>query len=473
MPRPVVKRNRLAARAPGTSRQTQSHDTTRDNVESRDISQSPIGDVVGSSRLTNSADPSDIIRQLRNQTPLSKAQEFAIVSSPGTEQGATGSRPPTRARGYSSTLSIVGRKGDTNSRIPRTPAFESSILSNFRRRPRQASILHMMQDEDGSSDLDDDFLGGLSPEDESTPLNISRGRSLVLRPGPSPEKSPSLPSSGKSSKRKRSAEETQASQSPLNIASSTPGSPNLVIEPRQREVSVDLPRPPQSPAAFSETMVPPMSSPVPGLTYEMSTPDLERLPPQTKELPNLKPRNLKAAQPSDGRLHIATAALQDKLLPRRRRRRVGRESASSFEALGESDEDELASVAPDDDELSYSPLRKPSQTRGQSASKPNPGKTDSKPDEKDPKTIRQYRATSFRKETSGGKENEPTLMSSSLSSALDSNELNSEFDLEQEAPVKAYLSEELRVQALKFAEVDKWQLEFEDVITVKESGVFR
>lgn len=472
MPRPAAKRNHLATVA---SKQTQSHDSSRDIVGSRDISRSPRSDAVSSSRLANSADPSDIIRQLRNQTPLSKAHGFALGSSPGTEQGATGSRPPTRARGYSSTLSIAGRKGDTSSRIPGTPAFESSILSNFRRRPRQASILHMMHDEDGSSDLDDDdFLGGLSPEDESTPLNISRGKSLVLRPAvSSPEKSPSLLSSGKSSKRKRSVDETEASNSFLDLERSIPGPPTSGMDTRQRESSGDLPHPTQSPATFSETMVPPMSSPVPVLTHEMSTPDSDR------QLSRANQAQIpKGAQPSDNKFHIPTAALQDKLLPRRRHKRVARLGASRFDVLSESDGDEVATPAPDDDELSYLPFRNRSHTRRHPANKPklvnsNRGKEDMKLHGKDTTTIKQN-GISSRKETNGGKENESTDMSSPLSSALESDELDSEFDLEQEPPIKAYLSEELRMQALKFAEVDKWQMEFEDVITnTQENGAFR
>lgn len=470
MPRPAAKRNRLATVA---SKQTQSHDSSRDIVGSRDISRSPKSDALGSSRLANSADPSDIIRQLRNQTPLSKAHGFALGSSPGTEQGATGSRPPTRARGYSSTLSIAGRKGDTSSRIPGTPAFESSILSNFRRRPRQASILHMMHDEDGSSDLDDDdFLGGLSPEDESTPLNISRGKSLVLRPAvSSPEKSPSLLSSGESSKRKRSVDETEVSNSFLDFERSTPGSPILGMDTRQRESPVDLHRPTtQSPATFSETMVPPMSSPVPGLTHAMSTPDSDRQVSRANQVQ--VPMNV---HPSDNKLHISTAALQDKLLPRRRQKRVARQGASRFDVLSESDGDEVATPSPDDDELSYLPFRNRSHMRRHPGNKPklvtsNRGKTDMKPHGKDTKIIKQN-GISSRKETNNGRENESTEMSSPLSSALESDELDSEFDLEQELPIKAYLSEELRMQALKFAEVDKWQMEFEDVITSTHENV--
>ncbi|KAL6239175.1 hypothetical protein BDW75DRAFT_152534 [Aspergillus navahoensis] len=472
MPRPAAKRNRLASRTLGASNHTQSHQT-RSDVLSREISRSPRSDAVGSG-LANSADTSDIIRKLRNQTPLSKAHEFAIGSSPGTEQGATGSRPPTRARGYSSTLSIAGRKGDTSSRVPGTPAFENSILSNFRRRPRQASILHMMQDEDGSSDLDDDdFLGGLSPEDESTPLNISRGKSLVLRPAvSSPDKSPSLPSSGKSSKRKRSAERTDA-ESPLDLASSTPGTPTPNLETRRSEAYVELPCPSESPAAFSETMVPPMSSPVPILMHEMSTIEADRL----QSRPN-KARNLKAAQPKDNKLQLPTAALQDQLLPRRRLGRARRQGTSRFEVLSESEDEDLSSVAADDDELSFLPMRKRSQARLlPTGTKPLPsGRANlhSNPRGKDGKTVKRYGASTH-EETNGSKENEPTEVSSPLSSALDTDELDSEFDMEQGAPAKAYLSEELRLQALKFAEVDKWQMEFEDVITVgtQENGAFR
>ncbi|KAL4903736.1 hypothetical protein BDW74DRAFT_38919 [Aspergillus multicolor] len=470
MPRPAVKRSRLATRTLGVSKQTESQ------IGSQDISRSPRSGAVGDSRLAISADPSDVIRQLRNQTPLSKAQEFAIGSSPGTEQGATGSRPPTRARGYSSTLSIAGRKGDTSSRVPGTPAFESSILSNFRRRPRQASILHMMQDEeDESSDLDDDdFLGGLSPEDESTPLNITRGKSLVLRPAESSsDRSPSLQSSGKSSKRQRTTRTTEILKSPLEMASKTPETPTPELETLHSGTPVQLSFAAQSPATLSETMVPPMSSPVPGLTHEVSTLESDRPQSRTKAS-----RYTKVAQPKDSKFYIPTAALQDQLLPRRRRRRVARRDASRFEVLSESEEDDVHSAAPGDDELGFLPMPKRSQTRPQPTTTKSVSSSravaDSTSHGKDSRAIKAY-GTSSRQKASDGKENEPTEASSPLSFALDTDELDSEFDLEHETPDNIYLSEELRLQALKFAEVDKWQMEFEDVITVsnQESGAFR
>ncbi|KAL3456324.1 hypothetical protein BJX64DRAFT_46680 [Aspergillus heterothallicus] len=462
MPRPAAKRNRSTTKAVENAKPKPLHVPLRAAAPAhRDISHSPRSDAIGSSRLAQSADPSEIIRQLRNQTPLGKSHEFAIGSSPGTEQGATGSRPPTRARGYSSTLSIVGRKGDTSSRVPGTPGFESSILSNFRRRPRQASILHMMQDEEGSSSDydDDDFLGGLSPEDESTPLDIARGKSFVLRPTVSSPMKSLLPSSGESSKRKRFDEAADAPLSPLGVASSAPDSPTLHSGIAEWVTSNVPSLSFQSPAAFSETMAPPMSSPVPDLRHEMSTPISDHTSSLTR-----RPRTSKTRKTSKNENSVSTVALQDKLLPRRRQQRAARLCAS---VLSDSDEGHPQVNDEDDDELSFLPARNPSQARRNPSS------------ELKPKTVGKrsnammHCETSVREEINTDKENELVGMSSPLSSALDSDAFDSDFLLEQEGPVKTYLSEELRLQALKFAEVDRWQMEFEDVITVQENWEFR
>ncbi|KKK13848.1 hypothetical protein ARAM_001545 [Aspergillus rambellii] len=482
MPRPPTRRNRLI-KPLANAKQAQNQDPSRNDTESGDRSGPPTSDAAATSRLAHSTDPTEIVRQLRNQTPLSKAQELAIASSPAGEHTATGSRPPTRSRGYSSTLSIAGRKGDLSSRIPGTPAFESSVLSNFRRRPRQASILHMMQDDDGSSDFDDDdFLGGLSPEDESTPLNLSRGKSLVIRPAvsPSPVK-PSLPSSGKSSKRKRSVDESEAPESALQVASSPSGSQISDTEGHDSDVSVDLPHLPQSPATFSETQVPPMSSPAPSLTHGVSTPDSHHPSSSAK-----RPKNTTVRKTAKNKNHISTADLQDKFLPRRRRRWAVRLNGNNFEVLGESDDDDIPSAAhEDDDELSYLPSHKPSQSRRKPASKQKPLRNNRTPQETQtkedtyldgnkPNPIKQYGSSSH-EPTVVEKENELVVdMSSPLSSALDSDAFDSDFLLDK-VPTKTFLSDELRLQALKFAEVDRWQMEYEDVLfsSTQEKGTFR
>jgi hypothetical protein len=193
----------------------------------------------------------------------------------------------------------------------------------------------------------------------------------------------------------------------------------------------------------------------------MSTPVSDRTLSRT-----VKSRNSKNRQAPHEESSIPTAALQNKLLPRRRQRKTTRTGASGFEVVSDSDED-LTQADEDEDELSFLPLRRRPQTRRKSASKAKPRSGGKKLG-----ATKQYGA-SVREEANIDKENEPAEMSSPLSSALDSDAFDSDFLLEQEAPVKNYLSEELRLQALKFAEVDKWQMEFEDVITVQDNGEFR
>lgn len=403
----------------------------------------------------------DPTQALRSQTPLTKNFEHAIESSPvgdrpdtGSRPG-TGSRPPTRSRGYSSTLSFAGRKGDTSSRIPGTPAFESSVLSNFRRRPRQQSILQMMQAEDGSSDLDDeDFLGGLSPEDESTPLNLSRGKSLLVRRA---EQSPSesLASSGGSRKRKRD-ENVQVPESPCSeVIEDTPSATPIRLD-QASHVSEATPRAlPQFPDVLSQTMAPPDSSPAVSNATDTQNSiergDLEEL------------------------VYLSTATLQDKLLPRRRQRRRKHRPVGEFDLPGDASDHEMHAAASDDeDELSYLPSRRLRQ--GGESRTPRPlGNTRDKLklNKQNRRKAKAKSAMSSRpsepatyshsRETGVDKENDLVLSSPSsspLSSPPDSDLTDSETEGQ---PSRRYMSEELRAAAKKFAEVDQWQMEFEEV----------
>ena len=63
------------------------------------------------------------------------------------------------------------------------------------------------------------------------------------------------------------------------------------------------------------------------------------------------------------------------------------------------------------------------------------------------------------------KENQPADMSSPLSSAMDSDAFDSDGSMPTPKAGRKFMSEELRIQANKFAEVDKWQMDFEDVIS--------
>lgn len=466
MPRPAVKRNRKAPQP--SAKQTANQSAPGDeNLEPANASEYPTNDgqnAGSASHQSDGAEALNMAQQVKNQTPTSKSHEQAIESSPMGERTATGSRPPTRARGYSSTLSLAGRKGDMSSKIPGTPAFESSILSNFRRRARQPSILQMMQTEDGSSDLDDDdFLGGLSPEDESTPLNVSRGKSLTLRHAASPSPRSLSPSSDKSRKRKRTTEELQVPQSPSNVVESTPiGSPVRGIQENEAPSRTDTPKSVVSPEAFSQTMVPPMSSSAPQSPAHTALALAEQASPAMLE--GTRGR-------TDDIGHLSTAALQNKLLPRRRRRQRRLQNVSDSDL---SNDDAPSDRDDDDDELNYLPSRKPMRSRRKQRDPPNPSaNTRTKPTKQkkplpEPKGGVTY-SSSTPRATDADKENRPDGMSSPLSSALDSDAFDSDVSISRSTEKGDFISEELRLQAKKFAEVDNWQMEFEDVTSIAGS----
>ncbi|GLA32996.1 hypothetical protein AnigIFM63326_001866 [Aspergillus niger] len=493
MPRPPTKRNRLTSKVPPAVENESQQISGRHGISSK-ANTKPTEDanqvVMEFPEVAQSGQVSEIRRQLRNQTPLTRAQEHAIESSPIGGRENTGSRPATRARGYSSTLSVVGRKGDTNSKVPGTPAFESSILSNFRRRPRQPSILQMMQAEDGSSDLDDDdvFLGSLSPEDESTPLNLPRGRPLLIGQTASPSPRHPTSSSDGSRKRKLSGEAPYASQSDSEDTEHSPAtSPTSHWRQSGFDVSVGHTQNQNSPGAFSQTLAPPMSSPPISPTHTMSPSGVA----QQKHID-------KSAEPATSKkLVLPTSALQDRLLPRRnrsQRKRFGMDGSEIPE--DPSDCDHYATAQDDDDdELYYLPPKRSSRAQRKHLVEQKSAKSTRTAQGPQPvansvegqitggrNPAAQPNATArkpgVKKVTHGlgtlrtmgpNKENEladTSPLSSLLSSPPDSEASESESESESTAQFTLgshFLSDELRLQAMKFADVDKWELDFEDV----------
>lgn len=441
MPRPAPKRNRTK---PNPQTETQKDDISATSPE-----------------RGSTLDPR---QALRSQTPMTTSYEQAIESSPTGSRPGTGSRPPTRSRGYSSTLSFAGRKGDTSSRIPGTPGYDSSVLSNFRRRPRQQSILQMMQADDGSSELDDDdFLGGLSPQDESTPLNLSRGKSLLVRTEQSPSPSESLPSSG-GSRKSRPAEEVLVPESSIesaqDVVEDTPTATPIARVPSSHP-SEGTPRAIPFPDILSQTLAPPASSP--GLSTNGSVAN----GPALQDLDNTKQKDP---------LQLSTAALQNKLLPRRRQRRRKRGPAGDFNVPSdESDEEMHDAASGDDDELSYISSRR----RGNRSNKPKPlGNTRAKSNQKQKKAKAKLASGSKPAEPQGpatfgrprhangdvDKENEMLSSpgSSPLSSPPDSDVDMSDSESETGSG-RRVMSDELRAAIKKFAEVDQWKMEYEDI----------
>lgn len=461
MPRPAAKRTRPTKARSASTKRTANDEAIRkgDNHESTNNPHSPSNrtyDVMSASRPADDALASNNTLQ-RHQTPMSKTQEQAIESSPTDERTATGSRRLTRPRGYSSTLSLAGRKGDMSSKIPGTPALESSVLSNFRRRARQPSILQMMQTEDRSSELDDDdFLGGLSPEDESTPLNVSRGKSLVIRNAKSPSSQSSSPSSGGSRKRKREAE-IQVPQSPMGIVEGTPiGSPVRGTQETELRSGTGASQPTESPKAFSQTMAPPASSSAP-----QSPMQITELPASDQLSTAILEQAKGPSKQADGSLeYLTTAMLQNKLLPRRRRPRHKQRDTADFDASSDDNEDE------DYNELDHVPSRKPSRIQRKNTDKLSAKAKQGKRKHVSKKSDRgATNPSTSSRAVNADKENQPADTSSPLSSALDSDAFDSDVSMPTPNFLGKFMSEELKSQAKKFAEVDKWQMDYEDVIS--------
>lgn len=524
MPRPAARRNRLVLKNSATlvdqnplqvnheidqSKANIAHNSGMtsslqkdDAIDTHGLPSRTRDGVPSSSQLPGGRAPaSETRRQIRNWTPTTKAQEQAIESSPMGERLATGSRPPARARGYSSTMSLAGRNGDMSSRIPGTPAFENSILSNFRRRPRQPSILQMMQADDDASDLgdDDDFLGDISPQDESTPLDRTRGKPLILKsPATSPSGSP-LPTPSVSRKRGRDIEELQVPQSPLGVVEDTL-SASLASERGENQslASVEIRQSLEPLEVISQMRAPPMSSSPPLSPAEAVSALNIKQSPYAMAKRMRRPKTRATGETSESRSHLSTAALQQKLLPRRRQcqRQPQRSDATDIGLVSDDSESHYPGSGLDDDELSYLPCRKSSQTKTNHKAKPKPkpltiaqgrsglagqenqkeGRVDSSRDVNNtdltarsrlskrpiPRERVTYSSCSRRK-TNMDKENQEVFTSSPLSSPLDSDAFDSDSLSPNSQPAKKFIGEELQLQAKKFAEIDQWQMEFEDV----------
>lgn len=457
MPRPPARRARTVRQAPekGFIKPIEKKSSTTE-----DESQAQIA----TPRRADQGQVNNDTQHGADLTPTRDPNENVIASSPAENTTTTSIRPPTRARGYSSTLSLVGRKGDFNSRIGSTPGFESSILSNFKKRSRQPSLLQMMQaDDEDSSDFDDeDFLGGFSPQDESTPLNVARVSNAAERQlAVSPSRPPlviSAPSSTESRKRKRQSRA-------VNDEHVEPALPSS----RSSSVSTLTPAP-ESPVAGSSdvllsfTMATPMSSstvsPIRLMTVERQTAATSE---ETKPLPK-----------------VTTLSLQTRFLPQRRIRRRLHMDSSDDEDIDSANED------PDEDELTREVMRRPQRSRTKALSTATSGRTNAKlgksnrggkkskrnntkatgkaVDSQGSKSRRTYSRQAADKENDYLSDN-----SSVLSSPPPSEDLESDTDLPSHASKKRVSSRELQNAALKFAEVDQWEMEFEDVSNFESS----
>lgn len=417
----------------------------------------------------------------------------------------------TRSKGYSSNLSILGKRGDTSSKIQKTgtPAFESSMLSNFRRRPRQPSILQMMQAELSSEGDSEDFLGSFDPEDESTPFKVAKRTRI----------SQDLPASPSSVRQSLAAERLEDQNSPTpevdpqfeasaldgSEHQSEGGSTTLnANNDQEQDVSEENSLPPHArsersepPEILSQTMMPPISSsvaPSPARPHEASTHkdnSTSNQGPTRHTRRGSKQGKSQTAGP--GPEHISTAALTQNLLPRRKTRRQLRNWAEEDEFdLDEDDGDQGDPERVDEDELSFLP-RRSGRTRKTRALREVNDRANKKMNSVNNHTVKGTAAAARKKDTAAKvhkanatnsyrtarqqystEDNGNTYSSSSRLRGRNVAGVDEHQNEEREVhdssssestPVRnsGFISEELMLQAKRFAEIGEWELEFEDV----------
>ncbi|KAJ5054525.1 uncharacterized protein L3040_000796 [Drepanopeziza brunnea f. sp. 'multigermtubi'] len=395
-----------------------------------------------------------------------------------------------------------------------TPAQVGSAMKigAFKRREREPSILRTAQKPQPQQYLqfDNDDDDEFNPEDESTPLILSKTRNMTSSSGPS---------SSISRKRKLSAVQAPRSSPPQafleeieaeeTIPATYPSSDEEAGEEarEEAELSPGLPMPSiearnDTPEPMSETMAPPQSS-----SSVLSSPSLvpqsrrapprgrrplrgRTPPPRAQDSPISSPPSLthspnrpvhaavastrKPKRPAPPPSTLSTAQLQA-LLPRRRTRHATR---GPFDIPSSEDEVDVSRLASDDDELSH--LNVQARARRQASARvrtPAPVKKAAKIHKPTPKSKskvpvkRTYgaakaSATSDKEnDAEEGEVEEAEVDPDDSLAPMPDDDASPEDSQELEKRV----GRELKRAARKFQEVDRWELEFEEITASSSS----
>ncbi|EON68245.1 hypothetical protein W97_07503 [Coniosporium apollinis CBS 100218] len=377
-----------------------------------------------------------------------------------------------------------------------TPGPETSVLAlaNFRRRPRQPSILRMVEQH---NDDEDDTLGDFNPDDESTPV----GTRKVTVPSSAVAGTPEEARTSSSRKRKHSSLEPD---SEIQVLRSSPPLISPPIGGRDEDSaheSSSLPdRMPdtqeapttheteQAPEIWSETMAPPESSSPSHRSQELrkhDAPPARRRgrPPRARtadhsdlsdaeDAATTPARPKRNAQPIPKKAPALTTAALASLLPQRRRKPRDARAKSPFEIPSSSD---IAMVDTDEDELQQAPARRgrgkaPTKTAARTPKKGGgAGKLKSasplsarkggagRPATTTPAAATRRTYTRRPRPTSDQENNNGD--SSGLSEPPSGSESQGEGDTTVVEIVSK--SKELAAAKQKFEEVDQWEMEFE------------
>lgn len=397
-------------------------------------------------------------------------------------------KSPVRGQSSAKATEIPEKLTGMEKNVQATP----QMGSNFKRRPRQPSLLRLIQAQaNPQSEDEDDDLEDFHPDDESTPFIKQKSQAGL---DVSPSSVASSPTSS-SLKRKRASPNTQAEvQVPMSqpIEPSTvisPASSSLIPEPEPEELynlpssipnsypEPTLPLPRQQPrktppVIYSDSVAPSRSSsPLPPPSIKIAKPRNTRN--KATSSPAAAPLSSSPAPPAPisspplpapgptatgARKPLLTASLQN-LLPRRHRRSP-LHLGDAFNVLSSSDvEIDTTAFAEDEDELSvHAKVR----IRARNREKPAID-TAKKKTRRGVPTKKQPRGKD-RLSTTGKTYSNPRRVAAIVSENFDADDTN------PVPPSKAILaSDELARLARKFREVDQWQLDIEDV-TGSSSG---
>jgi hypothetical protein len=460
--------------------------------------------VLASKTRTSSSSKSRTVAAQRARTPSPR---------PDTDEDLYGLSPG----GEEARLRVETRRQSTQQypppsalRAQGTPAVETSILAlaNFKRRPRQPSIIRMVQQtsELGNQSDFDETLADLdntlrdfdefNPDDESTPLHLTKRQSGSFSASTSHHKPATKSRNSSARKRKHDDEEDDIqvprsspplASSPPRIARRTVSDPDSSATsslPEHAIPSTELdPEPQADIGRYSETMAPPLSS------SDISS------PPRSRHVTNPRPdkrrkttarpgreANVEATNSRKTKLKkgpkISTAALQS-LLPsaRNKKRSAAKTDTYDLPSSDSIDANDMGiEINFDSDELAQparkrrattatvrTPIGKADGNRGRkkkgAPNSPVPGRKALAP------TANEKQRRTYGR-TQAEKENDETLIISDEDSNSEDDQIygdGARKSRQRDSGVGLAASTELAAARKKFEEVDQWEMEFESV----------
>ncbi|MCJ1252968.1 hypothetical protein MMC24_000774 [Lignoscripta atroalba] len=392
----LVKRNRTGVNRRGVARQDarMSGALAPEDTEGARLRPPTGRQRAALSKVARDADHTRAIEALKRRrdealaktTENEKGEEVLIPSSmPNMAEN-----PKTNEEEATEVRTVERVRPASISKAHTTPAMDASVLAiaNFKRRPRQPSILQLGRQiaQTNGSDNDEE-LDDFQPDDESTPFHFSKSRLRIQSTPTSLSLSPHNLPSLDSRKRKLTPPELQVPRSQSSVSQANHEHLRLEDEPVSDlyGVSGDEEEPPlpatrttrpPSPQIWSDTMAPPQSSSPsqesPKRTSTAKPPEQIRnnrtqpshpftitstpKPPAEAVLPSKTPPSTKSRKPNTHLSKAMTTATLQNLLPRRRRRPPKRHAGGGeFDIPSSSDAEiiDTTALSEDEDELSF------------------------------------------------------------------------------------------------------------------------